>query len=217
MGIPVYYVDPVPVVYGERTRDDEVRTEATWSIQTVADCRGLIGKRLGIKRTNGEYVRGWLRDVPHASDELHLLRESNRSEEVRLPLGTIQMVEIIQRSFLPMEQIQAPGDYLQYCTKRVVIELTTGERVSGLMQDLSDTGRHLVLSKESRGGEERVLIPLATIGAIQALGQPPPARRKASRAGRQPRKQPEHPQAAAPKKCVHGRDPAFCCDCRYTE
>src|SRR5437867_7124488 len=101
-GIPVYYVDPVPIVYGERTRDDEVRTEAMWSIQTVADCRGLIGKTLGIRRTNGEYVRGWLRDLPDVSDELHLLRESNRSEEVRVPLETIQLVEIIQRSFPPM-------------------------------------------------------------------------------------------------------------------
>jgi hypothetical protein len=33
MSITVYYVDPVRVVYGEPTNDDETRTEAKWAIE----------------------------------------------------------------------------------------------------------------------------------------------------------------------------------------
>jgi hypothetical protein len=217
MGIPVYYVDPVPVVYGERTRDDEVRTEAMWSIQTAADCGKLIGKKLGIRRTNGEYVRGWLQDLPSTADELSLLRESNRSEEVRVPLEAIQMVEIVEHSFPPMQRIQTVSDYLEYRGSRVIIELATGERVLGVVQDLSDTCRHLVLRRESHGGET-VPIPLATIGSIEALGLDPLlSQRKRLKAGQRPGKQPQLSKPAAVTKCVHGRDPVFCCDCRYLQ
>ena len=216
MDIPVFYVDPVPVVYGERTRDDEVRTEAMWRILSVADCCKLVGKELGI-RTNAEYLRGRLQNLLEASNELVLLRESNRSEEVRVPLEVIQMVEIVERSSPPMQRIQTVGDYLEYRGRRVIIELTTGERISGLVQDLSDTCRHLVLRGENhRGGT--VLISLATIGAIEALGEDPLLKKgKHLRAGRGPRKQSGVSQAPVVKKCVHGRDPAFCCDCRYTQ
>jgi len=215
--IPVYYVDPVPIVYGERTRDDEVRTEAMWSIQTVADCHKLIGRNLGIRLTNGEYLRGWLQNLPDACNDLPLLRESNRREEVRVPLETIQVVEIIERSFPPMHKIQTVGDYLEYRGRRVIIELTTGELVRGLVQDLSDTCRHLVLQRESHRGET-VPIPLDTIGTIEALGQDPLLREgKRLKAGQWPKKQPRLPKAAPVTKCVHGRNPAFCCDCRYAQ
>ena len=216
MSITVYYVDPVRVVYGERTNDDETRTEAKWAIETVADCRKLVGKKLGIRRTNGEYLRGWMQELPDASGELRILRESNRSEEVRVRIETIQVVEIIERSFPPKQGISAPGDYLRYCGRRVVIELTTGERVEGVVQDLSDTCRHLVLRRESRrAGMDP--IPLAAIGAIEALGEDPPAAKpKRLKAGQRSRKRPRPSQDVPVKKCAHGRDPAFCCDCRYT-
>jgi len=215
--IPVFYVDPVPIVYGERTRDDEVRTEAMWSIQTVADCHKLIGRNLGIRLTNGDYLRGWLQNPPDASNDLILLRESNRREEVRVPLETIQMVDIMARSFPPIQKIKTVGDYLEYRGRRVVIELTTGERVRGLVQDLSDTCRHLVLRRENRRGET-VPILLATIGTIEALGQDPlPSEGKRLKTGQRPRKQPPLSTGAPVTKCVHGRDPTFCCDCRYTE
>src|SRR5438876_11888969 len=124
-----------------------------WGIEPVADCRKLVGRKLGIRRTDGEYLRGWLQEVTDATDELRVLRESNRGEQVCVRLGAIQVVEIVERSFLPNEKIEAPGDYLGYCRRRVVIELTTGESVRGVVQDLSDTCRHLVLRKGNRRAE----------------------------------------------------------------
>jgi len=59
---------------------------------------------------------------------------------------------------------------------------------------------------------------LRSVVTLEALGQDPLLRqRKRLKAGQQPGKQPQLSKPAAVTKCVHGRDPVFCCDCRYLQ
>jgi hypothetical protein len=152
MRIPVYYVY-------DRGINDEPRVEAMWGIETFTDFRKLVGRKLGIGLTDGQYLRGWLRGAPEDSDDLCLLRESNRSEQVSVRLGAIEMVEIIKpREDSPAAEVPRTGE-----TYRTHIPSTR------------------------------------------------------PRTRQQSRKQPRPSQDLAAKKCVHGRNPTFCCDCRYAE
>ena len=154
MHIPVYYVY-------ERGINDEPRVEALWGIETFTDFRKLLGTKLAVGLTDGQYLRGWLKAAPEDADDLYLclLRESNRSERVSVQLRAIQVVEVIKsREDSPAAEIPRTGE-----TRRTRIPSTR-----------------------------------------------PKARKRSQ-------KQPRPPQDAAVKKCVHGRNPTFCCDCRYAE
>src|SRR5438105_13900372 len=152
MRIPVYYVY-------DRGINDEPRVEALWGIETFADFGKLVGRKLGIGLTDGQYLRGWLKGAPEDSDDLCLLRESNRSEQVSVRLVAIQLIEILKpKDDSPTADVPRPA------------------------------------------GTHRAYVPSTK-------------RRPRHRS----RKQLSPSQDVAAKKCVHGRNPTFCCDCRYAE
>jgi hypothetical protein len=157
MRIPVYYVY-------DRGINDEARVEALWGIETFADFRKLVGRKLGIGLADGQYLRGWLQGAPEDSDDLCLLRESNKSEQVSVRLVAIQVIEILKpREDSPDAQVPRTGGYY--------------------------------------GPYYGPYIPPA----------------KPARARQRSRKQPRASEDVAAKKCAHGRNPTFCCDCRYAE
>src|ERR1035441_3490277 len=75
--IPVVWIDAAKEAMASCTEAlEESRVEDSWTIQTDSDWAKLVGKKLGIKRADGSYVRGWLCQPPGGAQGSALLRES---------------------------------------------------------------------------------------------------------------------------------------------
>src|SRR5947209_7510259 len=88
-------------------------------------------------------------------------------------------------------RIRTVADYLALIGKRIAIQQVAGEEINGLVQDLSDAGRHLILLKDGET-KQRTSIPLNRIDVIEIVDGDP-ALTKQLRSGVPPQHQSEPP------------------------